>query len=423
MTTADMRSPLSPAARRVAWYLSPHDMIPGDTWGYDRADCQIRALEDAGYDVVYFAATFSHATKQVRGAPWTTTTDERGRTLVLVPVRSYTGHGSLKRIGSLFDFAFNLWRARLPALPKPSLIFSAMPTPFLDVVSVLLARRHGARFLQDFRDMWPELFVHAFPIRLQALGRLLIQPLLWTRRWSLVNTDAYVAVTREYLDVGLGIAPHLRDKPHAVVYCASDAYAPAKERVAPEKLIAMTKADAAEAWLVYAGTLGNNYDIASVLAAFEAVATKAPQLRLKVAGDGPLRSLVTDAAARMPDRITYLGPLNKDELWCLLESADVGLLPYTGFSTVSVPAKTFDYLAAGLPIINSLSGEVDQIIQRHRIGRRYEPGNVEDLAHAMLTVVQNRQELDAMRARSRQAAPQYSREYQYGQVTDLVRSL
>jgi glycosyltransferase involved in cell wall biosynthesis len=398
-------------------------MIPGDTWGYDRADCQIRALEAAGYEVVYFAATFSHATKQVRGAPWTTTKDERGRTLVLVPVRPYSGHGSLKRIGSLFDFAFNLWRAQLPALAKPSLIFSAMPTPFLDVVSVLLARRHGARFVQDFRDMWPELFVHAFPQRLKVLGRLLIQPLLWTRRWSLANTDVYVAVTHEYLDVGLNIAPRLRDRPHAVVYCASDAHQPERARVAPVKLAAMTKADADEVWFVYAGTLGNNYDIASVLAAFQVAAAQAPHLRLKVAGDGPLRALVTDATAKLPERIAYLGPLNKDELWCLLESADVGLLPYTGFSTVSVPAKTFDYLAAGLPIINSLPGEVDQIIQRHRIGFRYESGNAMDLARYMLALVHDRGELSAMRERSRQAAPKYSRAHQYGQVTTLIQRL
>lgn len=414
---------VAPPARRVAWYLSPHDMIPGDTWGYDRADCQIRALEAAGYQVVYFAATFSHATKQVRGAPWTTTTDARGNQLVLVPVRAYSGHGSVKRIASLFDFAFNLWRARPAGVPAPSLVFGAMPTPFLDVVSVLLARRHRARFVQDFRDLWPELFIHAFPPRLKALGRLAIQPLLWTRRWSLAHTDAYVAVTQEYLDFGFKIVPALRDKPNAVVYCASDPYRPVRERVEPAKLATLTKADPSEIWLTYAGTIGNNYDIASVLAAFELAAAQVPQLRLVVAGDGPLRPLVTDAAARQPDRIRYVGPLNKDELWCLLESADIGLLPYTGFSTVSVPAKTFDYLAAGLPIINSLTGEVDQIIQAHRIGRRYESGNVQDLARVMVELARDPEALAAMRERSRAAAPQYSRAYQYGQVTALVESL
>jgi glycosyltransferase involved in cell wall biosynthesis len=409
--------------RQIAWYLSPHDMVPGDTWGYDRADCQIRALEDAGYEVVYFAATFSHATKQVRGAPWTTTIDKQGRTLVLVPVRAYASHGSLRRMASLFDFAFHLWRAPLAEFPRPALIFSSMPTPFLDVVSVLLARRHKARFVQDFRDLWPELFVHAFPARLKALGKLLIQPLVWTRRWSLKNTDAYVAVTQEYLDFGLAIAPELRARPNAVVYCASDPYQPAKERVEPGKLAAMTKTEMAEVWLVYAGTLGNNYDIRSVLRAFELAAAKAPFLRLKIAGDGPLRPLVLEAAERNPEVVSYLGALNKDELWSLLEQADIGLLPYAGFSTVSVPAKTFDYLAAGLPIINSLPGEVDRIIKTNDIGRRYESGNVDDLVNAMLELAGDRDKLDAMRGRASQAARQYSRAHQYGQVTALLQKL
>lgn len=423
MPTVDTHAPMLMIERPVAWYLSPHDMTPGDTWGYDRAACQIEALEAAGFRVVYFAATFSHATKQVRGEPWATTTDEHGRTLVLVPVRSYLSHGSVRRMGSLFDFAINLWGAQLPALPRPSLIFSAMPTPFLDIVSVLLARRHSARFVQDFRDMWPELFVHAFPKRLHALGKILIKPLLWARRWSLANTDAYIAVTQEYLEVGFQIAPSLRFKPHAVVYCASDPYSPNREHIDATKLATLTKSDPTEIWLTYTGTLGNNYDIESVLSAFELASKTAPHLRLVIAGDGPLRPMVIKAAERMPDRVRYVGPLNKDELWSVLQSADIGLLPYAGFSTVSVPAKTFDYLAAGLPIINSLSGEVDQIIKSHQIGRHYKPGDQQDLARTMLELANQPEVLAKMRERARSAASEYSRAHQYGRVTALTKIL
>lgn len=408
----------------TAWYLSPHDKIPSDSWGYDRALIQTDTLRAAGCRVVFWAASFSHSTKQVRGAPWQKIPVRDGFDVRLVPVRGYQRHGGLARIGSLFDFGWNMWRQPTDE-PPPDLIVSVMPTPFVDVASVLLARRYGARFVQDFRDLWPELFVHAFPKAWQGLGRILIKPLQWMRKWALRRSDGFLSVTQDYLDFANDISATVKQRPHAVVYFGMDAHSPDTTHIPAQKLDGLLKADSSEIWVVYGGTLGDNYDVATMVAAFDVIQRGYPELklRLKVAGSGPLKGLVEAAASKQPAVVSYFGPLNKDELWTLLGSADIGLLPYAGFSTVSVPAKTFDYIAAGLPMINSLPGEIERILAQRGIGAQYQSGDVQSLVAAIVRMAQDRVALQGMRECARAAAQEYSKDRQYGQILDVVREL
>lgn len=408
----------------TVWYLSPHDKIPSDSWGYDRALIQIDTLRAAGCRVVFWAGSFSHSTKQVRGEAWQRIPVADGFDVRLVPVRSYQRHGSLARMGSLLDFGWNMWRQPTDE-PAPDLIVSVMPTPFVDVACVLLARRYGARFVQDFRDLWPELFVHAFPQAWQGLGRVLIKPLQWMRKWALRRSDGFLSVTHDYLDFANAVSSTVKQRPHAVVYFGMDAHAPDITRIPPEKLPGLKKSDASEVWVVYGGTLGDNYDVATMVAAFAIIEREHPalKLRLKVAGSGPLKGLVEAAAREHPESVSYFGPLNKDELWMLLGSADIGLLPYAGFSTVSVPAKTFDYIAAGLPMINSLPGEIERILAQRGIGVQYESGNVQSLVAAIVRMAQDRAALQAMRERAHGASLEYSKGRQYGQMLDVLAKL
>ena len=146
------------------WYLSPHDLAPGDAWGYDRGPRIVETLSGAGCTVTYYASTFAHMTKKVRGGDWERRPIDARTDLVFVPVRAYLGHGSMRRMLSLLDFAKHLVTGTR-GHRAPDLIVVAMPTPFLDLASLHLARRHGARLVHDFRDLWPELFVHAFAPR------------------------------------------------------------------------------------------------------------------------------------------------------------------------------------------------------------------------------------------------------------------
>src|ERR1039457_5587663 len=65
----------------------------------------------------------------------------------------------------------------------------------------------------------------------------------------------------------------------------------------PSELGISRSKEPGETWIVYAGTLGERYDIATVLEVARCLAGITPAVRFLVAGEGPLKRAVLAAAA------------------------------------------------------------------------------------------------------------------------------
>jgi len=72
--------------------------------------------------------------------------------------------------------------------------------------------------------------------------------------------------------------------------------------------------------------------------------------------------------------------------WCekrvieqLLSTSSVGLAPYMMELNPTLPNKPFEYMAAGLPILSSLGGELENILRKENIGLNYRGGDSGDL--------------------------------------------
>ncbi len=59
----------------------------------------------------------------------------------------------------------------------------------------------------------------------------------------------------------------------------------------------------------------------------------------------------------------------------------------------SFPNKPFEYMAAALPILNSLKGELTQLIAEKNIGINYQAGDASSLADAIIFLYNNPQEI------------------------------
>src|SRR5205085_1861387 len=119
--------------------------------------------------------------------------------------------------------------------------------------------------------------------------------------------------------------------------------------------------------LVYAGSLGEHYDLITLLEAVRGM-----DADLLVAGRGPAEERLRAIA---PPNVRFLGALPPEELPRLYASADIGVAPYSASSTVAMPLKVFDYLAAGLRVVTSLTGDFP--------ATRYAAGNAASLRDAI----------------------------------------
>ena len=140
-------------------------------------------------------------------------------------------------------------------------------------------------------------------------------------------------------------------------------------------------------------------------------ATLPVQLRLIIAGDGPLASRVRAAASR-DDRISWVGWRSPREISTLIGDAltlIVSSLWYEG-----QPRTMLEAYARGTPIIAPQLGSMAEMVDDGITGHLFPPGDIPELARSVERFVSNRQNLSAMRsAARREFETKYSAERNY----------
>jgi glycosyltransferase involved in cell wall biosynthesis len=169
--------------------------------------------------------------------------------------------------------------------------------------------------------------------------------------------------------------------------------------------------------LVYAGSLGEHYDLDTLL---DVLATM-PEVRLTIAGRGPAEERLRRRAASLPN-VTFAGAVGVAKLSDLYADADIGLAPYRAGSTVALPTKLFDYLAAALPVITSLDSEVSTLIEDAGAGVRYNAGDAASL-RAAIVALSDPARRRPMASAARALAMRFDARVLYAQFADAIESL
>lgn len=371
------------------WLINPYGPIPGEGWRDYRFTYQARALASRGHDVTWWTAAFNHHTKRFRAHDWERR-DGGGFAIELVPTPRYDRNIGLRRLWFERTFARRVlaWGR---TLPRPDVIVAADPPQFCGAAGRKLAAFHDSRLVLDCFDLWPELFVNAAPRALRPAVRVGVQPLRSMRRRNLRAAALVIAVADRYRDVLIGegarnaITIPIGVDPNAV-------------RAAREPHERLT--------LVYAGSLGEHYDVETVLEA-----ARAMDLDVVIAGQGPAEARLRSMA---PPNVRFVGVVSPEELKHLYASADIGLAPYVAASMVALPTKLFDYLAAGLPVITSLD------IDLYGAGTRYAAGDATSLREAITHVAANR---EVMSRSAVVAAEQFDANVLYARFADAIEAL
>ncbi len=126
----------------------------------------------------------------------------------------------------------------------------------------------------------------------------------------------------------------------------------------------------------------------SVLAeAFHLLVRKDRDCRLLVVGDGPQRSQLEADLKRLGvfSSVTFSGAVPPEEVPGLLASMDIGVAPYAEEQNFYFsPLKVYEYMAAGLAVVASRVGQIEEVLQHESSGLLCSPGNVIELVEAMI---------------------------------------
>jgi glycosyltransferase involved in cell wall biosynthesis len=234
----------------------------------------------------------------------------------------------------------------------------------------------------DLHEAMPEFFRMRFP---GASRRLLYRLLLIQERVSIGVASAAITVNDALADrlVDLGVA---RDKITVILNSSSLVrFDPAGH---PRRAFG---ADGTLR-LVYAGALTPVYELDVVIAAVDRLRALRPEqaVTLDLYGRGDARLALEARAAELglADRVTFHGRIPFEDVPAAIAGGDIGLAPTRRepFTDLSLSTKIFEYAAMAKPVVASRLPMVERTFTPGSI-HCYEPGDPDDLARTILTVV------------------------------------
>lgn len=404
------------------WIINPYGNLPSEAWVTYRSTMLAEALAGNGFSVTQFISNFDHRSKSFRSSESMTLKINENYTITIIPSTAYHTHISFARIAYERNFARNLVKRHLSD-ERPAVIVLAEPALFYyDILLKSSIVKNGTKLVLDIIDIWPELFKLAFPKALRPISNIFLSPLYYWRRRLYKQADAVVAVSQDYLSLARKLVD--RKIPFEVVYWSYPARLDRLKKSPHERIDELIQQkEKNEVWIIYSGTLGENYDIFSIIrAANELKENLTPEHAFKflIAGDGPLKGY----CQRMEnEQIIFVGRLSPEELKSLYDHCDIALSTYKGESTVAMPIKAFDYLYYGLPIINSLGKDLGELIRNNEIGTNYDPYNPASLRDAIQNLMLNRELRERYARNARSLAKNFSSEIQYRKFVNLIKGL
>jgi glycosyltransferase involved in cell wall biosynthesis len=336
--------------RQRLWIFNHYAIAPdqsGGTRHYDLA----RALTARGYDVTIVAAGVSHVTGQEERVPrgrLITTQLMDGVRFVWLRTPRYRGNG-VGRVVNMATYAVMALLSHL-RLGRPDVVIGSSVHLLAPLAALGIARLHGARFILEIRDPWPEALVAAGVIGQRSpitsgLGRL--ARFLYRRaELVIVVTDGVANLVREQ-----GARPdRVLTIPHMVDFGAGRDAPPAD--ASWWKIVEAERARAGTL-VTYVGAHGRANDLDTPLQAARLLQERGrSDIRLLFVGDGPERPRLERNSQDLP-AVRFLGPVPKASVPAVLAQSDVGLATLSrGFWDTGVSMnKVSDYFAAGVPVV------------------------------------------------------------------------
>jgi glycosyltransferase involved in cell wall biosynthesis len=148
---------------------------------------------------------------------------------------------------------------------------------------------------------------------------------------------------------------------------------------------ALSRANAAKEdrlTIVYIGNIGHLYDFSTLLSAL-ALPDLRNKYQLFIIGDGDRRTWLINQLQLLSIQFTYFGiEYKSDTLTDILSRCDIGFNGYFN-TTAAFSYKASTYIAAGLPILNSMKGDLYGIVEQCGIGYNYVAGDVRSLSNCL----------------------------------------
>jgi len=305
-----------------------------------------------GHEVIYLTSAFSHIHKKFRKV---SDTPERLK-VILLSSKSYRSNFSIDRVLSYQRLSVSLstWLSNLETSSLPDLIIGASPPLVPNYILAKFCKKRRIPFIYDIQDLWPEEFLKFSPLK--TVLKFILKPYFTMAENIVRMASAVIAVSSDYLDY---YKTQVSDKPTAVFYLGTET----------AKFEAVGQKHYPDQNFKKVILLGNSQAGKYVMAAAKAI-QNIEGVKLTVAGlkekSWDYRNKIKQQNLENAEIISWL---DKDKMYAMLPGFDAGLILLDPESKSAFPNRAFTYFAAGLPVLNTISGsELEKCIADNKLG-------------------------------------------------------
>ena len=264
------------------------------------------------------------------------------------------------------------WAARAGrGMARPDVVWG-ISTPLTAAWAAAQCARHWrVPWVFEVQDLWP-----AFPVAMGAVPTALARQQLFRLEKRLYESAAHIVPLSPDMSrhiAALGISPA------KITTLLNGTDLDLAARPTPPLVAELRWAQGLENQRVvlYAGTFGRANDLPTVVAAAEALVAADPAATFLFLGHGFFEPLVAAAAARWPGRIRLVGGQPRHAVFSWFALADVAVVSFLGLPVLDTnsPAKLYDALAVGTPVVVTNQGWTKTLVEQHGCGWYAPAGN------------------------------------------------
>lgn len=305
---------------------------------------------------------------------------ERQGDLIVHRVPLVISH-STSAVGRLLNYvSFAVSAAlRLGIGKRPDVVYVYATQMTASVGPALWSRLFGTPYVLHVQDLWPESVTGSgmIPGRATAVVRRVLTPwLTWTyRRAAHVIAIAPTMLSNlraRGVDATTSSAV-LNWSPEDVIEAGGSVGSVADSTPTPTTTF------------VYAGNLGELQDLEVLIDAIIRCSDLA-DVEFVIAGAGVLEADLMEQARRHPEApIRFLGRLDARGMRALNARSDFQFVTLKALDVFrgTIPSKLQNSLAAGVPVITTVHGDVTELVEREQMGLTALPSDPESLADAI----------------------------------------
>jgi glycosyltransferase involved in cell wall biosynthesis len=249
------------------------------------------------------------------------------------------------------------------------------------VFMAIIPKLMGAKIILDIHDIMPEFFCQKFN---KSVNTLSVKFLLFVERMSVSFADHIVVSNDIWRNKIIDRDKVLPEKCTTILNYADLSFF--------DKELTVVSKDKDRFNIIYPGTISHLHGLDILIKAMSIVHQKLPHIKVDVYAATTNRYFTEEinkliSSLNLDQIFKFHDPVTIEELAKVYKDFDLGVIPKRGgiFAEEAFSTKTFDYMAAGLPIVASKT-KIDQYYFDDSIIMFFEPENYEELAKCIIAL-------------------------------------